>query len=90
LVVGVARGQLRKPGGLALQTVGVLAFGSAALAALYVHPDLGGYLVAFALFGHAGWDAFHYLRNRVVPRSYAEWCAVVDLLLGVAILFFLA
>jgi uncharacterized membrane protein len=48
LVVGVARGQLRKPGDLALQTVGVLAFGSTVLVALYVDPDLGGYLVAFA------------------------------------------
>jgi hypothetical protein len=90
LVVGVAHGQLRKPGGLALQTVGVLAFGSIVLVALYVDPDLGGYLVAFALLGHAAWDAFHYLRNRVVARSYAEWCAVVDLLLGAAILLFLA
>ena len=90
LVVGVARRQLRKPGGLALQTVGVLAFGSTVLVALYVDPEMGGYLVAFALIGHAGWDAYHYLRNRVVARSYAEWCAVVDLLLGAAILLSLA
>jgi hypothetical protein len=94
LVLGGARGlwrrQLRKPGGLALQTVGVLAFGSTALVALYVDPNLGAYLVAFALIGHAGWDAYHYLRNRVVARSYAEWCAVVDLLLGAAILLSLA
>jgi MFS superfamily sulfate permease-like transporter len=87
LVVGVARGQLRKSGDLALQTVGVLAFGSTVLVALYVDPDLGGYLVALALIGHAGWDAHHYLRNRVVARSYAEWCAVVDLLAGAAVIF---
>ena len=85
-VVGVARGELRKPGGLALQTVGMLAFGSIVLAALYVDADLGGYLVAIALLGHAAWDAHHYLRDRVVARSYAEWCAVVDLLAGAAIL----
>jgi hypothetical protein len=60
------------------------------LVALYVDPDLGGYLVAFALIGRAGWDAHHYLRDRVVARSYAEWCAVVDLLVGAAILLFLA
>jgi hypothetical protein len=87
LVLGVARGQLRKPGGLPLQTVGMLAFGSIVLVALYVDPDLGGKLVAFALIGHAGWDAYHFLRNRVVPRSYAEFCIFVDLLLGAAILF---
>ena len=87
LVLGVARGQLRKPSGLPLQTVGMLAFGSIVLVALYVDPDLGGKLVAFALIGHAGWDAYHFLRNRVVLRSYAEFCIFVDLLLGAAILF---
>jgi hypothetical protein len=56
------------------------------LVALYVDPNPGGYLVAFALIGHAGWDAYRYLRNRVVARSYAGWFAVVDLLVGAAIL----
>jgi hypothetical protein len=87
LVLGVARGLWRRPGGLPLQTVGMLAFGSTVLVALYVDPDLGGKLVGIAIVGHAGWDAYHLLRNRVVPRSYAEFCAVVDLLLGAAILF---
>ena len=88
LVLGVARGQWQRPGGLPLQTAGMLAFGSTVLVALfYVDPDLGGKLVAIALIGHAGWDAYHFLRNRVVARSYAEFCAVVDLLLGAAILF---
>ena len=87
LVLGVARGQRQRPGSLPLQTVGMLAFGSTALLALYVDPDLGGKLVAIAILGHAAWDAYHLLRNRVVPRSYAEFCAVVDLLLGAAILF---
>jgi uncharacterized membrane protein len=87
LALGVARGLLRKPGGLALQTAGMLAFGSTALVALYVDPNFGGKLVAIALIGHAAWDAYHLLRNRVVPRSYAEFCIFVDLLLGAAILF---
>ncbi len=87
LVLGVARGQLRRPGGLTLQAAGMLAFGSIVLVALYVDPDLGGYLVAIAILGHAAWDAYHLLRNRVVPRSYAEFCFVLDLLLGAAILF---
>jgi len=86
LVLGVARGQLRRPGDLTLQAAGMLAFGATALVALYVDPDLGAYLVAFALLGHAAWDAYHYLRERVVARSYAEFCGVLDLLVGVAIL----
>jgi hypothetical protein len=88
LALGMARGLLRKPGGLTLQIAGMLAFGSTVLVALfYVDPDLGGKLMAIAILGHAAWDAYHLLRNRVVARSYAEFCAVVDLLLGAAILF---
>ncbi len=87
LVLGVARGQWQRPGGLPLQTAGMLAFGSTVLVALYVDPDLGGKLVGIALIGHAAWGAYHLLRDRVVTRSYAEFCAVVDLLLGAAILF---
>src|ERR671911_1325736 len=88
LVLGVARGQWQRPGGLPLQSAGMLAFGSIVLVALfYVYPDLGGQLVGIAILGHAAWDAYHYLRDRVVTRTYAEFCAVVDLLLGAAILF---
>ena len=81
------RGLLRKPGGLPLQTAGMVAFGSTVLVALYVDMGLGGKLVGIAILGHAAWDAYHLLRNRVVSRSYAEFCAVVDFLLGAAILF---
>ncbi len=87
LALGVARGQWQRPDGLPLQTAGMLAFGSTVLVALYVDQDLGGKLVAIAILGHAAWDAYHLLRNRVVSRSYAEFCMFVDLLLGAAILF---
>ena len=88
LVLGVAHGQWQRPDGLPLQTAGMLAFGSTALVALYyVYPGLGGKFVGIAILGHAAWDAYHYLRDRVVARSYAEFCAIVDLLLGAAILF---
>ena len=86
LVLGVVRGQLRKGGGLPLQTIGMLGFGAIGVLALYVSPTLGGYLVAAALIGHAIWDAVHFRLNRVVARSYAEFCGVLDLVLGMAIL----
>src|SRR5918995_2674410 len=45
LLLGVARGQWQRPGGLPLQSAGMLAFGSTVLVALfYVDPDLGGAL----------------------------------------------
>jgi hypothetical protein len=87
LVVGVVRGQLVKPGGFPLQTAGMVVFGAAILVTLYVDPGLGGKLVGITILGHGAWDAYHYLRNTVVQRSYAEFCAVVDLVLGAAILF---
>ena len=86
VVVGAVRGQLRSPGGFTLQAAGMLGFGTTAVVALYVAPDLGAYFVASALLGHAAWDAYHYLRDRMVARSYAEYCGVLDLLVGAAIL----
>lgn len=50
-------------------------------------PDLGRYFLAAGYFGHAAWDVAHHIANKVVPRSYADFCGVVDLLLGFAILF---
>lgn len=88
LALGAARGQLRGPGSVPLQAAGMLVFGAAMLVALYVEPDLG-VLVAVGFLGHAAWDAVHYVRNRVVTRSYAEFCAVLDLLVGAAVLFVL-
>jgi Ni/Fe-hydrogenase subunit HybB-like protein len=70
-----------------LQTFGVVSFGSIALAGLYVNPDLGRYILAAGYLGHAAWDVAHHIANKVVPRSYADFCGVVDLLLGFAILF---
>jgi hypothetical protein len=64
----------------------VLGFSAIALLALNVAPIPGAYLDATALIGHAAWDAVHFRLNQLVARSYAEFCAVVDLLLGVAIL----
>jgi hypothetical protein len=89
LALGAARGRLRGPSGVPLQAAGMLVFGAGMLVALYAEPVLGGILVAIGLIGHAAWDAFHYARDRVVARSYAEFCAVVDLLVGAAVLFVL-
>lgn len=86
LILGFARSRVQAPWGMPLQTVGLLAFGGLGLATLFVAPALGGYLVAVGLIGHGIWDIVHYWANRVVARSYAEMCAVYDILLGTAIL----
>ncbi|GAA3388839.1 hypothetical protein [Cryptosporangium minutisporangium] len=61
-----------------LQAAGMLGFGAIALAGMIVDPDLGRYLVAAGWLTHGVWDVVHLKLDRVVSRSYAEWCFVVD------------
>jgi hypothetical protein len=68
------------------QIVGALGFGAAAVLALYLAPTLGAFVVGLGLVGHAAWDVFHYRRGIVVARSLAEACAVLDLLVGIAVI----
>jgi hypothetical protein len=69
-----------------LQVAGMVAFGALAVGGLLVDPDLGRYLVAAGWLGHGVWDWVHLARNRVVARSYAEWCGALDVMVGVALL----
>jgi hypothetical protein len=84
-IYGLLRGAARPGYGLPLQTLALLGFGTAAGAALMTTPALGAYLVAAGLLGHAAWDVHHHRTNRVVVRSLAEFCLVLDTALAVAI-----
>ncbi|MEU8898487.1 hypothetical protein [Nocardia sp. NPDC048505] len=68
------------------QGLALLAFGALALTALVVDETLGAYLVAAGLLGHTAWDIYHFRADRVVARSLAEFCMVLDTLLAVAVL----
>ena len=85
LIYGLARGAVRPGYGLPLQALALAGFGTAAAAALLVNPELGAYLMAAGLLGHAAWDLYHHRTNRVVVRSMAEFCLVLDTALAVAI-----
>jgi hypothetical protein len=85
LIYGLLRGAGRPGHGLPLQTAGLVGFGAAAGAALTITPELGAYLVAAGLLGHAAWDVHHHRTNRVVVRSLAEFCLVLDTALAAAI-----
>ncbi|HEU5156213.1 MAG TPA: hypothetical protein VFU43_04400 [Streptosporangiaceae bacterium] len=82
---GAVRGQLWRPGWLTLETAGVAGFGAVTLAALSMNPGPARYLLAAGWLAHAGWDIAHHRADRIVPRWYAECCAVVDVLLAAAI-----
>jgi hypothetical protein len=84
LVFGAARGQLRRPGVLRMQTVGLLGFTALALVALLVDSHVGQYVVAAGWFGHAVWD-FAHRDGTVVPRWYVDFCVPVDLLVAASL-----
>ncbi|MGH2618722.1 MAG: hypothetical protein ACRDJC_26130, partial [Thermomicrobiales bacterium] len=86
LPIGAIRRQLGSPDVLLLETLGVTGFGALALGALVVDRQLAQFLLAAAFFGHAAWDFAHHRADRVVPRWYAEFCIVVDIIIGVGIL----
>jgi len=84
---GLVRGALQPPGGLPLQSIAMIVFGAMAAAALLIDATAGAYLVAAGLLGHAAWDVYHHRVNKVVSRSMAEFCCVLDVLLAAAIIF---
>jgi hypothetical protein len=68
------------------QTLAFVCYSAVALAAMMSVPRLAVYLAAAVAIGHTVWDVVHYLRNKVVSRSLAEACFVLDLGLAVALL----
>ncbi|MFC8350249.1 hypothetical protein [Streptomyces sp. NPDC057280] len=82
LLWGLLRGAPRVWG---VQAAGVVVFGALAVAGLAVDPEVGRWLVAAGWFCHGLWDLAHLTLERlkgVVAPSFAEWCAVVDVLVG--------
>jgi hypothetical protein len=82
---GLLRGAARSAEGLPLQAIAMALFGGIAAAVLFIGGDLGAYLVAAGLLGHAAWDVYHHRKDIVVSRSLAEFCFVLDTLVAVII-----
>jgi len=89
LVWGAVRGTPHGRATFGVQAAGALVFGALALTGLAVDPDLGRYLVAAGWFFHGVWDFVHLRLDKVIARSFAEWCGVVDVLVAVHLLFLL-
>ncbi|MER5335429.1 hypothetical protein [Micromonospora sp. NPDC002717] len=85
LLIGAARRQLGERRMLVLQLAGLAGWAAVALVATVVDGRLAGWLVAAGWLGHAAWDVVHHRANRVVPRGYAEWCAVIDTVVALAV-----
>jgi len=85
LAYGLVRGAWWPADGLPRQSWALLLFGTIAIVALAIDAHLGAYLVAAGLVGHAAWDARHHRSGRVVARTFAEFCFVLDLALAAVI-----
>ncbi|WP_420114838.1 hypothetical protein [Pseudactinotalea sp.] len=85
VVVGAAAGGWQPRWRLPLQTVAMLALAAIALLAVRVDAMAGGLLVSAALLAHAGWDVYHHRTGRVVTRSLAEFCCVLDVVLALLV-----
>ncbi|MEU5844116.1 hypothetical protein [Rhodococcus sp. NPDC047139] len=93
-VAGAVYGLARTAAGRAMivgpSAVAMLGFGAVAAAAVLATPVPAGIVVGLGLLGHAAWDCAHFRRNTVVARSLAEFCGVLDTLLGIAVIVLVA
>ncbi|MBM9465376.1 hypothetical protein JL108_18145 [Aeromicrobium sp. YIM 150415] len=87
VLVGIAGRRRRPLWSLPLQTAAMLVLATAALVATRLDAVAGGLVVAAALLGHAGWDVHHRRTGRVVNRSLAEFCAVLDVIVAVVVAY---
>ena len=87
LAWGAVDGQLLRPGELRIQALATAGLGILVLAGLTLDPDVGVYVVAATWFAHGVWDFVHIRRDKVVARSYAEWCGTLDVLIAFGLVF---
>jgi hypothetical protein len=90
LVIGTVRRTLRPRRVLITQLAGLAAYLLLVLAATVTSGDTSLYLIGAGWLAHAGWDAWHHRQDAVVPRGFAEWCIVVDAVVGLSVLAFAA
>ncbi len=86
LVIGGLRGTLRPRRVLLVNLAALGAYALLAVAAGTATPQVGLLLVGAGWLAHGGWDRWHHRRAAVVPRPYAEWCGVLDTVVGLSVL----
>jgi hypothetical protein len=86
VVYGLLRGALRPPWGVPLQCAAMAVFATAAITATHVEAGWAGLVVGAGLLAHTAWDVYHHRTSRVVARSMALFCAVLDAFLAVVVL----
>lgn len=88
LSIGTVRRTLRPRPVLIRQLAAMAAYLLLILISTLAGGLLGIYLVGAGWLAHAGWDYWHHRRNEVVPRAFAEWCGVVDAVIGISVIVY--
>lgn len=70
-----------------MQLYALVGFGAIAVAGALTDGTLAALLIAGGLLAHAGWDVIHLVRDIMVGRRYAEFCAALDAGLALTILW---
>ncbi|MFB8275775.1 hypothetical protein [Nocardia colli] len=70
---------------LLVQAAALVGFIGLAAALLLVDGTAGQLVLAAGFLAHAVWDFAHHRADLMVPRWYAEFCAVVDVLVAAAL-----
>lgn len=65
-----------------VQAAAMVAYFGLGVAALSLAPSAGLALAGAALTAHVAWNVHHYRKQAVVTRSFAVWCAALDLTVG--------
>lgn len=87
VVGGTAAGRWRPPPAeMRWQPWGALVFLTGVVTAMLLDVTAAKVVLAGGLLLHGAWDIVHWRRRAVVSRSLAEWCAALDISLGVGVL----
>ena len=82
----VARRRYTDAGTFSVQTAGMLGFGAITLVCAAVEPRLGVALAGAGILAHGAWDAYHFKADKIVNRHWSEFCCVVDVGVGAALI----
>ncbi|WP_205751856.1 hypothetical protein [Cryptosporangium phraense] len=86
LLIGLLRRTLRPARVLRRQLAAAGFYLTLIAVALLAPGDVGLWVVGTGWLAHAGWDWWHHHHDAVVPRPFAEWCGVVDAVIGISVL----
>jgi formate/nitrite transporter FocA (FNT family) len=84
-LAAVARRRYTDLDTFSLQTAGMVVFGVVTLVCAVLSPRAGAAVAGAGFLGHGLWDAYHFKVDKVVHRSWSEYCAVIDIPTGIAL-----